>query len=351
MNSYNIKELYESRGFQARLKTGQEFTGPCPFCGGTDRFQLFTTQGNDGAGRYWCRQCGASGDCIQFLRELDNLTYKQALDALGIAHDENRPRPRREIRPAPAAFEPAPAILPGKAWQDKARAVVEYAQGQLAKNPAARAWLERERGLQAETVRKAGLGWIPQNLYRPYPAFGLPAEYKDNGKPRMVWIPKGLCIPVFAGGNLARVKFRLADPGQGQPKYLPLKQPDAAKNTSPLFLPCPHHGAPFVIVESELDGLLLAQEAWHLANVVALGSAAMRPDKDTWAKILQAPLVLVSLDFDNAGNKAACTWWKDNLPNDTYRLWPVPEGKDPTDAYKAGWSLSDWIRAGIENEQ
>lgn len=348
MSSYTIKELYESRGFQATLKTGQEYCGPCPFCGGTDRFQLFTTQGNDGAGRYWCRQCGASGDCIQFLRDVEHLTYRQALDALGIESSQTQPRAQNHARAAAPAFDPAPALFPGKLWQDKARAVVDYAQDQLAKNPEAHAWLESERGLQAETVCRARLGWIPQNIYRPFPAFGLPAEYKENGKPRMVWIPRGLCIPVFTGTSLARVKFRLADPGQGQPKYLPLKQPDTAKNTSPLFLPCPHHKAPFVIVESELDGLLLAQEAWHLVNVIALGSASMRPDRETWGKIRQAPLVLVSLDFDTAGNKAACTWWKDNLPRDVYRLWPVPEGKDPTDAYKAGWNLTEWIHAGIE---
>jgi hypothetical protein len=43
---------------------GGEYAGPCPFCGGTDRFRCWPVKG-----RAWCRQCGWKGDAIQLLRD------------------------------------------------------------------------------------------------------------------------------------------------------------------------------------------------------------------------------------------------------------------------------------------
>jgi hypothetical protein len=170
-------------------------------------------------------------------------------------------------------------------------------------------------------------------------------ELKSNGKPKRIWIPRGLCIPVFhPDGRLLRVKFRVAEPREGQPKYIPL--PQAEKCTAPMAL---ESGAslPWQVVESELDAVLLAQEAGHLVNVAATGSAAIRPDADTWAELQAAPRVLISLDFDEAGNKAACKWWEAHLPPGRCKLWPVPDGKDPCEAWRLGWNLADWTRGGL----
>ena len=101
------------------------------------------------------------------------------------------------------------------------------------------------------------------------------------------------------------------------------------------------------MVESELDALLLAQEAGHLVNVVAMGSASYRPDAETWAKLQDATRVLISLDFDEAGNKAACRWWETHLQGKA-KVWPVPEGKDPCDTWRAGWNLADWVGEGVK---
>jgi DNA primase len=146
-------------------------------------------------------------------------------------------------------------------------------------------------------------------------------------------------------GEVLRVKMRVAqEPGQDRPKYIPI--PQAEKCTAPLVLET-SSGKPWQIVESELDALLLAQEAGHLVNVAAMGSASYRPDAATWAKLTAAPLVLVSLDFDEAGNKAACQWWHDHLPEGRCKVWPVPEGKDPCDAWRAGWDLADWTQTAL----
>jgi DNA primase len=176
----------------------------------------------------------------------------------------------------------------------------------------------------------------------------LPPEYKEDGKPRQVWIPQGLSIPVISeSGDILRLKFRVTPKdGQNRPKYIPL--PQVEKCTAPLVLQSPAAAAPWQVVESELDALLLAQEAGHLVNIVAMGSASYRPDAATWSKLQAAPRVLISLDFDEAGNKAACRWWETNLPPKICKLWPVPEGKDPCDAWLAGWKLADWVQGGMQ---
>lgn len=58
---------------------GGEYAGPCPFCGGYDRFRVWP-----GKGRYWCRGCGRSGDAIQYLRDFYGLSFTEARRALGM---------------------------------------------------------------------------------------------------------------------------------------------------------------------------------------------------------------------------------------------------------------------------
>ncbi|MDL2210471.1 toprim domain-containing protein [Desulfovibrio sp. OttesenSCG-928-O18] len=348
--SKDITMLYREHGFTPKPKTHNELCGPCPWCGGKDRFTIFTGQGHDGLGRFWCRQCGKSGDAIQFLRDLEGLGFKEAKRALGLPDSPHRHRrqPTRAETPPPE-FTPPKMVIPGPVWLERSIKIVSWACGQLRQAHEVQEWLARDRGLTLATVTAARLGWIPKDYFRPREAFGLPEEFKDNGKPRRVWIPHGLCIPVFhSDGGLLRVKFRVADPGPARPKYIPL--PQAEKNTAPLVLKSSSGASPWQVVESELDALLLAQEAGHLVNVVAMGSAAFRPDAVTWAGLRAAPLVLVSLDFDEAGNKAACQWWETHLPPGRYRLWPVPEGKDPCDAWKARWDLAEWTKSGLEAE-
>jgi phage/plasmid primase-like uncharacterized protein len=56
----------------------EELHGPCPFCGGSDRFVVF------GNGRGWCRQCNWKGDSIQLLRDRDGLSFREAKRRLGL---------------------------------------------------------------------------------------------------------------------------------------------------------------------------------------------------------------------------------------------------------------------------
>lgn len=65
-------------------KTGAELAGPCPWCGGTDRFVIVMDGGQDGQGRYFCRQCGAKGFATDFLEKFHHMTRQEAREALGL---------------------------------------------------------------------------------------------------------------------------------------------------------------------------------------------------------------------------------------------------------------------------
>jgi hypothetical protein len=72
-----------------RPRTGDEAHGPCPWCGGEDRFVVFVNEGPGGTGRYWCRSapgrgCGRSGDLIEFLQERRSMTFREAVKKAGL---------------------------------------------------------------------------------------------------------------------------------------------------------------------------------------------------------------------------------------------------------------------------
>jgi putative DNA primase/helicase len=48
--------------------------GPCPICGGKDRFRW---DNKDGKGTFYCSQCGA-GDGFELLKKLKGWDFKQA---------------------------------------------------------------------------------------------------------------------------------------------------------------------------------------------------------------------------------------------------------------------------------
>jgi len=63
---------------------GPEWHGPCPSCGGSDRFHVWP-QHRSGKERYWCRGCGVKGDGIDFVRMLNpKLSFISAQAAMGV---------------------------------------------------------------------------------------------------------------------------------------------------------------------------------------------------------------------------------------------------------------------------
>jgi DNA primase len=79
-----------------KLSPGRiERCGPCPICGGTDRFSInFRKQ------VFNCRRCEAKGDVINLVMALDDVGFKMAVETLAGAAGGQAGPPRRPQRGA-----------------------------------------------------------------------------------------------------------------------------------------------------------------------------------------------------------------------------------------------------------
>lgn len=384
---------------------GGEWQGPCPACGGDDRFHVWPEQ-NEGSGAYWCRGCGKTGDNIQYLRDFCGMSFRDACAELRIDIPAGRdywktpqglnyltnPPPQR-TKPE---FQPVSHSSPADLWQEKAEKFVTWAEVALAANREALAWLAA-RGISRETAINYRLGWnygersgthygkermdrthevvsgtgsapasggnetavdakpasagqrlsggsdcktrgavfdIYKDIYRARKAWGLPEILKDDGRPKVLWIPRGLVIPYIIDGIILRIRIRRPE---GEPRYYVL--PGSSMSTMLLE----RERRAFVVVESELDAIAVAAGN-ALAGAVALGSVSAKPDAETFAVLQGALSILNALDYDAAGAKAM-DWWKEQFAR--CDRWPVPAGKDPGEAVRLGIDLSNWIEKGL----
>jgi hypothetical protein len=317
---------------------GGEWQGPCPGCGGTDRFHVWPAQ-NEGNGGYWCRGCEKSGDNIQFLRDFEGLSFRDACSALGVSTPDRPDAPgamRQEKKEKPS-FTPTEHIPPADLWQERAEKLVTWSQAALENNQDVIAWLG-QRGINRETARDHRLGWNPgekeKDLYRPRQSWGLPEELKDEGKPKKLWIPRGLVIPYIIDGVIQRIRIRRPE---GEPRYYVL--PGSSMSTMIIG----RDRRAFVIVESELDAVAVVAGN-SLAGSAAMGSVSAKPDAETYGILKGSLQILNALDYDAAGAKAMA-WWTEQFGQ--CDRWPVPRGKDPGDAARLGIDLESWIKAGL----
>jgi len=323
---------------QVKIRKGRgEFAGPCPWCAGDDRFITWPEDGK--TGRYWCRGCKKSGDGLELLREFNGLSFLQAVDAWGLTPEDfprtGRKKEERTWKPK----EPDKNRVPEE-WSNSAEIFLEDCEHHLLANQEIRSYLHG-RGLKFETILAARLGWNPKDEFQTRTLWGLPPATDDQGRPTRTYLKAGLIIPHFKDGKVIGLKIRKANPGTGG-RYTHVFGSDA----SPMVWGLDKET--LVIVESELDGLLLNQEAGDLAGVIALGSATNRPDDETDRALKEAGLILVALDSDEAGAKEAWKWWKAHYLN--FKRWLVFRGKDPTEAKQAGLDLRSWVLAGLPGE-
>jgi DNA primase len=335
----NIIDFIQADGIRLKKEAsthGGEYSGACPACGGKDRFRVWSEQGENG--RYWCRQCGKHGDAIQYLREFRKLSYKEACQLVGKKVDDIGYR----FTMYEKKWIPRQTIKPEEVWQKKALEIIEQAEKNLWNREGAKAIEHlRTRGLKDETIKKQRLGWIEKDTFPDRKEWGF--EYdkgKDGEIKKKLWLPRGILIPYFIKNIPNRIRIRTENTNS---RYVNL----TGSNMS-----CMHwHSSEekiIVVVESELDGCLIFQEAGDLISIIALGNAQSRPDKDVELMLEKANLILNALDNDNAGGKEAWTFWKKEYPKSERWITPKSMGKDPGDAYKKGLNIREWIKWGIE---
>lgn len=317
---------------------GGEYAGPCPVCGGKDRFRLWPNH-SSGKGRFWCRQCGESGDLLDYLEWTGRASgFLEALGVLGIDPDAEFTRCDTSSELTPRHSE----VLkpPSPTWQQSARGFVKCSIENLwsPRGEGALEWL-RGRGLSDETIQEARLGYNPSDNWGGWDAWGL--EARDNS--RGVWLPRGVVIPWEIDGSFWRVNIRrpLArqEIEQGDAKYV-----GVAGSRNALYNACALAvGQPAILVEGEFDALAINQQARDLITAVATGSTTWSR-KPAWiARLALCSKVLVAYDAEEAGDQAA-EYWLSVLEN--ARRWR-PYWGDANAMAQEDIDLKDWIAAGL----
>jgi hypothetical protein len=328
-----ILDLLKNDGFEPKRKTADEYCTSCPVCGGRDRFLVWPE-----TDRWHClRGCGVHGDSIQYLRDFHNLSFQDAADQVGkIIPDRRQKITSARARVKPARKKPEP---PTADWSTMAGKLVDYAHENLMNDQVKLSWLESERGLTAETVKRFKLGWLHDNHYRDRKEWGLEGEKK-------LFIPSGLVIPLIDSERTLRVQIRRDKPGE-YGRYYVLPGSSSQPMIINQFKPCPESD-PAIVTESGLDAILLNQEIRNSFTIVALGSAQIRPDEELAEILSRVPFIFVALDSDEAGGKQAVSYWLKTFDNAVRMPIPKQFGKDPTEALLNGLDLNLWLSAAYK---
>lgn len=327
---------------------GGEYRGPCPWCGGRDRFHVWPKhqgrKSSDGRGRWWCRDCHRKGDAIAYVQQREGVSFREAVGRLGVDMAEMPTTygpPPLQVHPP---ILPEDGEAPTKAWQDAAGEFVAEAVYHLwaTEGQRARAWLIQQRRLTEETIKEAHLGYNPGERRVPRTSWGLPPDPEHPN----LWLPRGVVIPWWIQGELWRVNIRRPltrkQSADGQQKYI--QAPGGSVGLYGADRLSSDRAA--VLVEGEFDALLIGQEAGDLVTAVATGSTTGGHRMRWILALARVPLVLVSFDADDAGEGAA-GYWMSALPPDRRRHWR-PAWEDPTQMARDGVDVRQWVVAGLE---
>lgn len=357
----DIVDLFRELGFSPAKKTAKEWASACPCCGGKDRCSIWPEE-QEGRGYYWCRQCDVKGDGIQLLRDYASMSYGDACKRVGVAPVANLKTP---AIPKSKIVEPFQAVsgqlgqLEGvdrDKWQTHAAKLVTWGTECLLRAPEHMAWLAA-RGLDADAVQRYRLGFNPGErgrncIIRPRESWGLPSVLKDNGKPKKLWLPRGIIVPQIMPGPdgadlVERVRIRRLDIDRQE--FRPEHKYHVVEGSSMdlLWLPCTaqHDTGVVVVQETELDSYMLHAVAGDLTSCLASMTSNIRNmSTAVFERLKNASCILVALDCDKAGAEG---WprWRATFPR--ARRWPVPMGKDAGEAFGAGLDLRLWVQAGM----
>jgi DNA polymerase I len=331
----DIKTLVEEDGFICRYQADTyngTYSSPCPWCGGKDRFRCFPNNGN--GGNYFCQKCGKKGSVLRYLTEYRGMDYSAAIKLSGHVPQQRNSSLRTRLLKMDNDFKD-PSDPPCNIWQQQASGLIQVAADNIwhKNNVGHLDWLMK-RGLTASTIRKYQIGFNCANIYPDRSVWGIDVPNSSSNK---MIVPAGIVIPHINNGVIQKIKIRRFDP-QAKNKYHLL----AGSNSSVMVL---GSGICHIVVESELDGILLAQEAGDLVTVIVLGSANNRPDSAVMEQLVNSGLVLLALDNDKAGIESSYHWWIKTVPN--AKRWAILKGKDPGESYQNGVNIRYWVKAGL----
>ena len=166
-----MTELVERLDIQGLVRTSGELVGPCPGCGGKDRFSI-----NPAKGVINCRRCDARGDQIALVRLVLGLDFPDALEWLVGPRQELTPAQQQEQRRRADEAEQKRRAFEHRARENSIRAARDiWFAARPAEDGPVRDYLSR-RG-----ISRALLPVMPPCLrFEPEARYVIPAEGERN---------------------------------------------------------------------------------------------------------------------------------------------------------------------------
>ncbi len=318
----------------ALRRVGTRWAGLCPFH--SEKSPSFSVNGE--LGLYFCFGCGAKGDAITFLREIEHLDFLEAVEKLAgrsgisLRYDDDESGGGRDRQRRTRLYEAL-------------EAAVQWYHDRLLSSPdarVARAYLRRERGYDGDMVRRYRIGWAPDSWDQLVRGLGVPpAVLVDAGLATLD--EKGRYTDFFRG----RILFPIFEPG-GRPvgaggRMLPGGRPPKYKNT-----------ANTVVYDKSrtLYGLNWAKRAVvdrgrvvvceGYTDVIGLQRAGVEEAVATCGTALAeghikqltnfARRIVLAYDSDSAGQNAADRFYEwEKRYEVEIRVLSLPPGADPAD--------------------
>ncbi|MEO1210396.1 MAG: DNA primase [Cyanobacteria bacterium J06638_20] len=336
-------------------KQGKDFVGLCPFH--DDKSPSFSVSPTKQF--YYCFSCGAGGNAIKFLMELNKQPFGDVVLDLARRYQisvktmepEQRQALQRKLSLRDQLYEIL--ALTSQFFQHALR----QPQGENALT-----YLEQTRQLRPATIQQFELGYAPAGWQTLY---GYLVEQKRY--PVDLVEQAGLIVPRQGGkGHYDRFRDRLMIPihdlqgrvigfggrafGDAQPKYLNSPETELFDKGNTLFALDKARGAiakddRAVVVEGYFD--VIALHAAGITNVVAsLGTALSLAQVKQLLRYTESKQVVFNFDADAAGQRAADRAIGE-LANLAYkgevqlRILTIPDGKDP-DEFLRSHAVGDY---------
>lgn len=284
-------------GMDSRFLSGKH--GPCPICGGRDRFRF---DDKDGRGTYICSGCGA-GDGIALVMKSKGLDFKEAAQNIeAIVGSVPKELERRKDRSEKSLREAMNAVWSAGLPVDEMNAVGRYLRARAIKMrewPKSLRYVERCRhsagGTHPAMVAKlTAPDGTPGQLHRTYLDFN--GNKASGVECRMVMpgaIPKGSAVRLSAAAPIMGIAEGIETALSASVIWsMPVW---AALNTSGVMAWEPPEGTVEVIVFADNDANFAGQQAaFALAHRLAVQRSIRvrvempdEPDTD-WNDVLQA---------------------------------------------------------------
>ena len=296
-------DIVDVVGSYVRLgkKSGSNYFGLCPFH--NEKTPSFSVSPDRQT--YHCFGCGKGGGVINFIMEIESLTFPEAVEFLAkkagmTIPQEDRDQTSKRRQRIFALNKEAARYFYNQLVSDPSRRAVSYLQS---------------RQISAATAKSFGLGYAPDNwdgFIDAMKALGfyendlLDADLARKSQKGSIYpsFRNRLMFPVIdVRGNVIGFSGRIL--GDGEPKYLNSKETavfNKGKNLFGLNLAKKSKSGYLILVEGNVDVVMLHQAGFDCA-VASLGTSLT----DEQARLISRYTheLVIAYDSDGAGLKAS----------------------------------------------